>query len=102
NMLDSYLRYPHWVYINSELNKYDFWRKLLTQDGKLIDKNSSKYRGMCSTAYQKSNSNVKNWCSALPQQFVYYPYSGISDPGDTTTSAYRINYMNTWSGTWVK
>ncbi|WP_038314977.1 PilC/PilY family type IV pilus protein [Kingella kingae] len=101
-MLTSYLRYPHWVYINREINKYDFWRELLTKDGKLIDRNSSKYRGMCSTAYQKSNSNVKNWCSALPQQFVYYPYSGISDPDDTTTSAYRINYMNTWSGIFAK
>ncbi|WP_230478551.1 PilC/PilY family type IV pilus protein [Kingella kingae] len=68
----------------------------------MIDKNSSKYRGMCSTAYQKSNSNVKNWCSALPQQFVYYPYSGISDPGDTTTSAYRINYMNAWLSIFTK
>lgn len=75
----NFLYYPHWVYINNELNKYKFWRDLLTKDGKLIDKNSPQYRGMCSTAYQRSNSNAKNWCSELPQKFIYYPYNGVSD-----------------------
>lgn len=40
NTVGDFLYYPHWVYINRELNKYEFWRNLLTKDGKLINKSS--------------------------------------------------------------
>lgn len=93
NTAGDFLYYPHWVYINKELNTYKFWRDLLTKDGKLIDKSSPKYRSMCNTAYQKSNSNAKHWCSALPEKFIYYPYSGVSDPGMHFGPAARIREL---------
>ena len=97
----NFLYYPHWVYINSELNKYPFWRDLLTKDNKLIDKSSPKYRGMCSTAYQQSNSNAKNWCSELPQKFIYYPYNGVSDYSINSDldSSRRVSTLNFHSPT---
>ena len=95
----NFLYYPHWVYINSELNKYDFWRNLLTKDNKLIDKNSLKYRSMCNTAYRQSNSKAKDWCSELPQKFVYYPYNGVSDysSGSDLDHSRRLSSLNYYS-----
>lgn len=97
----NFLYYPHWVYINSELNKYPFWRDILTKDNKLIDKSSPKYRGMCSTAYQQSSSNAKNWCRELPQKFIYYPYNGVSDysSGSDLDHSRRLSSLNFYSVT---
>ena len=97
----NFLYYPHWVYINSELNKYPFWRDILTKDNKLIDKSSPKYRGMCSTAYQQSSSNAKNWCRELPQKFIYYPYNGVSDysVNSDLDHSRRVSSLNFYSAT---
>lgn len=95
NTVGNFLYYPHWVYINNELNKYDFWRNILTKDNKLINKSSPKYRGMCSAAYQKSNSNAKDWCRELPYNFIYYPYTGVSDPGVDWKASSRHEVLGT-------
>ena len=99
--LYNFLYYPHWVYINSELNKYPFWRNLLTKDNKLIDKNSSQYRSMCNTAYRQSNSKAKDWCNELPQKFIYYPYNGVSDYSINSDLDYsrRVSTLNFHSPT---
>ncbi|EGK11438.1 PilC protein [Kingella kingae ATCC 23330] len=96
NTVGDFLYYPHWVYINRELNKYEFWRNLLTKDGKLINKSSPKYRSMCNAAYRQSNSNAKNWCSELPQNFIYYPYSGVSDPSVNFGPSVRKRELGYW------
>ncbi|MDK4564665.1 PilC/PilY family type IV pilus protein [Kingella kingae] len=81
--------YPQWLAINKKLNEFDFWKKIFKSSAynRTYNRNSSKYLSMCNPAYLTTGKPYtdpgrkyeRDICDNLPQEFAYYPYSGITD-----------------------
>lgn len=79
--VSQYAHFPYyeWLMINEDLNssKYPQWRKVFA--GKLENKSGSKYQSMCNASFYDWEYKRSTICQQLPDQFVYYPYTGISE-----------------------
>lgn len=98
--------YPQWLAINKKLNEFDFWKKIFKSSAynRTYTKNSPKFLSMCNPAYLTANSPYTKQaqkyeqyiCDNLPQEFAYYPYSGITD--GLFYNFYNVRRLNSIQG----